>query len=287
MTEDDLRSARHSPDRTGHFYFGKSRTFLLWLDSNPLWYCFREQDVLPFCTVARGPRIVRGRMQPGAMNRDQDRTLLSVLVLATVLLLAAADTRLSLSPAEEHLAVQIGFEKEILGIVKNEASNQLHRLSGYDENGYQIMVNGVMVSVPRGQSDQVLWSLREKLKPRKYMAFLVEINDTLKSDKIGIIKGTDQYDILRIMHTNGENDDVSHDEVIEKLQGWGKRCPFEIIGAETDWVDIELRVMPRDVKAFAEEIYEFAPDTVDEGTGTIAELIKEITASQRLMLLWY
>jgi hypothetical protein len=225
-------------------------------------------------------------MQPAAMNRYQDRMLCSVLVAAAVLLLAASDAHLSLSPAEEHLAAQIGFEKEILGIVKNEASGQLHRLSGYDENGYQIMVNGVMVSIPRSQSDQVLWSLREKLKPRKYMAFLVEINDTLKNDKIGIIKGTDQYEILRLMYTNGETDDVSHEDVIEKLKEWEKRSPFEIIGAENDWVEVEFRIMPRDLKAFAEDVSEFSPDAVEEGAGSLAELVKEIGTTKRLMLWW-
>jgi|MudIll2142460700_1097286.scaffolds.fasta_scaffold28034_3 hypothetical protein len=225
-------------------------------------------------------------MQAITMKRDQDRTLFAVLVLAAVLLLAASDAHLSLSPAEEHLAAQIGFEKEILGIVKNEASNQLHRLSGYDENGYQIMVNGIMVSVPRSQSEQVLWSLRERLKPRKYMAFLVEINDTVKNDKIGIIKGTDQYEILRLMYTNGDTDDVSHEDVIDKLKGWEKRSPFEIIGAENDWVEVEFRILPRDLKAFAEDVSEFSPDAVDEGAGGLTELIKEISTTKRLMVWW-
>ena len=210
----------------------------------------------------------------------------SVLVLIAVFLLAASDSPFSLSPAEEHLPAQIGFEAEILRIVKNEAQGQLHRLSGYDENGYQIKVNGIMVSVPRNRSDQVLWSLREQLKPKKYMAFFVEINDTLKSDKIGIIKGTDQYEILRLMSTNGESDDVSHEEVIDKLKGWEKRTPFEIIGAENDWVELEFRIMPRDLKAFAEDVSEFSPDAVEEGAGGIAELIKEISTTRRLMLWW-
>jgi hypothetical protein len=118
------------------------------------------------------------------------------------------------------------------------------------------------------------------------MAFIIEINNALKIDKIGIIKGPDQYDILRIMHTNGDDDDVSHEAVIEKLKGWGKRCPFEIIGAENDWVEIEFRIMPRDLKAFADEVYDFSPDTVDEGVGSLPALIKDITATKKLMLWW-
>jgi hypothetical protein len=187
---------------------------------------------------------------------------------------------------EERIASHIGFEKEILMLVKGEARSPIHRLSGYDEDGYQIMANGLTVSVPRSRSEQVLWALRDKLKPLKYMAFIIEINNTLKIDKIGIIKGTDQYDILKVMHTNGDEDDVSHEEVIAKLKGWEKRFTFEIIGAENDWVEIEFRIMPRDLTAFADEIYVFSPDAVDEGVGSLAALIKEINTTKRLMLLW-
>ena len=88
------------------------------------------------------------------------------------------------------------------------------------------------------------------------------------------------------MHTNGDDDDVRHEEVIAKLKGWEKRLTFEIIGAENDWVEIEFRIMPRDVRAFAEEVQDFSPDTVEEGAGSIAGLVKEINTTKRLMLKW-
>jgi hypothetical protein len=230
--------------------------------------------------------IQTGRSVKTEMKRSRDRYLCMVLVLAALLLLAAAEPLNGLSVLEERIASHIGFEKEILMLVKGEARSPIHRLSGYDEDGYQIMANGLTVSVPRSRSEQVLWALRDKLKPLKYMAFIIEINNTLKIDRIAIIKGTDQYDILKVMHTNGEEDDVSHEEVIAKLKGWEKRFTFEIIGAENDWVEIEFRIMPRDLTAFADEIYVFSPDAVDEGVGSLAALIKEINTTKRLMLLW-
>jgi len=118
------------------------------------------------------------------------------------------------------------------------------------------------------------------------MAFQIEINSALKVDRIGIIKGSDQYEILRIMHTNGDEDDVSHEDVIAKLKLWEKRIRFEIVGAENDWVEIEFRTIPQDLKAFAEDVYEFSPDTVDEGTGSLAELVKDISATKRMVLWW-
>jgi hypothetical protein len=199
---------------------------------------------------------------------------------------AAADPAVALSPSEEQLAVQIGFEKDVLLLVKEATRNPLHRLSGYDEDEYQVMANGFVATVIRSQSDQVLWSLRERLKSRKYMVFLIESINALKTDKLAVIKGTDPYDILTIMHTNGDDDDVSHEDVVNKLKQWAKRCPFEIVGAGNDWVEIEFRIMPRDLKAFVEEVYEFSPDAVGEGAGNFTRLIKEIDTTKRLMLWW-
>jgi hypothetical protein len=220
------------------------------------------------------------------MKRAFTRTLSAVLIPGVMLLMAAAVPQNGLSRSELNLAAQIGFDADILLLVKEEARSPLHRLSGYDGDGYQIMANGIVISVPWNRSEQVLWSLREKLKLRNYMAFQIEINNSLKVDRIGIIKGTDQYEILRIMHTNGDDDDVSHEDVIAKLKQWEKRIRFEIVGAENDWVEIEFRTMPQDLKAFAEDVYEFSPDTVDEGTGSIAELVKDIRLTKRLVLWW-
>ena len=220
------------------------------------------------------------------MTRFAAKALSAILFPCAILLLAASSPQSVLSTAELHLASQIGFETDVLQLVKEEARGPLHRLSGYDADDYRIMSNGLVISVPWSRSDQVLWSLREKLKTRNYMAFHIEINNTLKVDKIGIIKGSDQYEILRIMYTNGDEDDVSHEDVIAKLKQWEKRIRFEIVGAENDWVEIEFRTMPQDIKAFAEDVYAFSPDAVNEGTGSVADLIKDISMTKRLVIWW-
>jgi hypothetical protein len=220
------------------------------------------------------------------MTLSLSRALSAVLFPGIMLLMAAAAPQQGLSPSDLHLASEIDFEPDVLALVKEEAKGPLHRLSGYDEEEYQIMVNGIVISVPWSRTDQVLWSLRGKLRSRNYMAFRIEINDALKVDRIGIIKGNDQYDILRIMHTNGDDDEVSHEDVVATLKQWEKRVRFQIVGAENDWVEIEFRSMPQDLHEFVNEVYELSPDTVDEGTGSFDELIKDISVTKRLVLWW-
>lgn len=191
-----------------------------------------------------------------------------------------------LSPHEELLSRQIGIDREVLKIVKEFASGNFHRMSGYDQNGYQIMVDGFTVQVPEEKSDRILAALRHRLANKKHMAFLVEINEAIKSDRIGVLKGTDQYEILRIMQTNGDDYDITNADIIERLKEWESKYPFAIIGAENDWVEIEFRSVPENLHAFIEEINDFCPDAVGQEEGGIDALMKSIASTLRLVLWW-
>jgi hypothetical protein len=197
-----------------------------------------------------------------------------------------APAKVTLSAAAEELARTIKFDRQVLIIAKGESQERIGRLIGFDEDGYQIIAPGITISVPEDKTDRVLSSLRRKLLPLRYMAFVVEMNEGLKIDKIGIIKGTDQYEILRIMHTDGDEYDISNQDVIDRLKEWELHSPFDILGADDDWVEIEFKVLPKDLNAFAEEVYDFCPDAVDEGPGSIAELAKEIQKTKKLFLWW-
>jgi hypothetical protein len=216
----------------------------------------------------------------------RDRYLFFVFLTASALILVGGAETIALSPHAEELAKSIKFDRQVLIIAKEETGASIHRLIGYDEKNYQIVVDGIAVTVPEDRTDTVLASLRKKLSPLKYMAFVVEMNAGIKTDRIGILKGTDQYDILRVMHTDGEDYDISNDDVIERLKDWEKSSPFYIIGADNDWVELEFKTLPKDLKAFAEEVYDFSPDTVDQGPGNVSGLIAEMQRTKRLFLWW-
>jgi hypothetical protein len=191
-----------------------------------------------------------------------------------------------LSPHEEEIARRIGFDKEVLTLLKEETREPIRRLTGYDEDGYQIMANGISVSAPQDKVEQLLAGLKSKLRKKGYMAFIVEMNDGIKTDKIGVLKGIDPYDILRVMQTNGDNDDVSNEDVIEKLKEWEKGSSFEIIGAENDWIEIQFKRLPKSLKSFVEDLEDFCPAAVEDGAGAEEDLVKEIQKTRRLYLSW-
>ena len=197
-----------------------------------------------------------------------------------------ASRSITLSPYAEAVAKIIKFDRKVMIIMKEESGATIQRLIGYDENDYQIIADGICVAVPDDRTDMILGVLRKKLRPLKYMPFVVEMNAGIKTDKIGVLKGTDQYEILRIMHTDGQEYDISNEDVIDRLKEWEKISSFDIIGADNDWVEIEFRTLPKDLKAFTEEVYDFCPDAVDQGQGSPAGLAKEIQQTKTLFLWW-
>ena len=42
----------------------------------------------------------------------------------------------------------------------------------------------------------------------------------------------------------------------------------------------------QEMQSFAQEMYEFCPDIVEQGTGSIEELIEEIKETKKLALWW-
>jgi hypothetical protein len=226
----------------------------------------------------------------GGSMKNLSRAFRHVPVLLLVMIgIASAGPKkpVTLTPPEEDMAKKAGFERQVLLLVKEEiGEDHIHRLTGYNEEGYQIVSTGVSISVPEDKTDLMLSLLKKKIRPLKHMAFVVETNEGIKTDKIGILKGTDQYEILRLMQTNGTGYGITNDDIIEKLKAWDKCYPFEIIGANYEWVEIEFKTLPRDLKAFADEVGEFCPDAIDGGATGTDEFAKDLKKTKKLLLWW-
>jgi len=212
--------------------------------------------------------------------------LMLLLSAGAFFALTGATNGVILSPYAEEVARIMKFDRQVLVIMKEESGGSIHRLIGFDENDFQIIANGLFVPVTEDRTDAVLDALRKKIAPLGYMAFVVEMNANIKTDKIGVLKGTDQYDILRVMHTDGSEYDISNQDVIDRLREWEKISSFAVVGADNDSVELEFTKLPRDLKAFVDEVYDFCPDAIEQGPGSVEELIKEIQKTKRLFLWW-
>lgn len=83
----------------------------------------------------------------------------------------------------------------------------------------------------------------------------------------------DRYEQLREAGTNGINYDVTNEDVIARFKRWETVCRFELSEIGHDRVTVTFETLPDDLDAFAQEIYEFCPDTIDQGLGCVNEMI--------------
>jgi hypothetical protein len=119
-----------------------------------------------------------------------------------------------------------------------------------------------------------------------YQIFLSEANFGFEDDEITLFQSTDPYDILRMRGTNAINFELYTNDIIHKLKEWNHRLDFRIAAAGFDSVGIVLEDLPQDVEAFADEVYEFCPDTIDQGAGSKKELVKVIRTTRNLWMWW-
>lgn len=145
------------------------------------------------------------------------------------------------------------------------------------------------VIVPRDQAGKVLEQLRRELG-----AGLVAFVGTTQwlgdeqpgGDEIVVGLGESQLDMLRIARCDGVNYGLETEDLVKTLADYDRRFGIDIFHAETDTVEFVLGRMPEDLPAFCRELYAFCPDSVDQGSGSVEGLEKEIRSRGQVFLWW-
>jgi hypothetical protein len=86
----------------------------------------------------------------------------------------------------------------------------------------------------------------------------------------------DPFALIREAGTNAGNYDLDTEDIINRLKQWQSLCSFTVKSAGFDRVDIEFATLPADMDAFAQDLYDFCPDLVDQGTGCVSEMIESM-----------
>jgi hypothetical protein len=196
---------------------------------------------------------------------------------------------MELTKAESDLAEAIGFEERICLAVKERMNRpigpirrlarwmlgkqtvkSLDRANGWNDRGGREPASGLSIVGKRDEVIGAISDLQPRLLQSGYRAFMSRAyfdNGAFKADQLVVLKTTDQFDILRLEQTSGANYEVLLPDVLARLKDWQQKCEFEIIGATGDSVTIRFHTLPKDLCAFAEEIYRFCPDSVEQGVG--------------------
>lgn len=157
--------------------------------------------------------------------------------------------------------------------------------SVYEPN--QKPVAGLCVYLPDARLKAVLPDLQSRL-PAGQQAFCSERNYGLRGqpDVLTVVAAQGPWEVLKIQHTDGANFDLTNEQVILRLQEWDRRVGLHLLGAGLDWAEFSIARLPEPIRPFAEEIYKFCPDIVDQGVGSVDELEKALRKDRTLYLWW-
>jgi hypothetical protein len=207
---------------------------------------------------------------------------LAPLLLAAALASCGGDP---LTPRDKLLADSLGFSHEAVAIVKKECTD-LTRFQGVDSVGMPKAGPGITAKTGNGNGLATVRKLEPLLAPLGYHVYWTAMNFGKGPDEVSIMNGGDGFSFIKLRGTSGTSYTIGTDSVIAKLKEWAPLYDLRIVGAGVDWVQADIGRPPRDVTAFAKEVYLFCPDIVDQGSTTIAALADDIRDSKTLFLWW-
>ena len=192
-----------------------------------------------------------------------------------------------LTPKETELVNKLGFSIELMNELKNETISELIQLPAIDQETADVLdgfYNGIHSTISEEKANSIVKKLKEKFRAKGYLIFVFTGEEDSKS--IGVIKGTNDLDILRYRRTDGINHDYENDDIVAKISEWNDKYGLTIIGCGRDWLELEFKKLPTDLDAFSEEVYEFCPDSVDQGVEEVENLKLLIKEMNGIWLWW-
>ena len=211
-----------------------------------------------------------------------------IILTIGILSLLGCGHKSILTPPETELVTKLNFDEGLMSGLKEMTQSELRQLPAiYPETG-EVMkdkfYDGILSTTSEENAIEYVMKLKSKFRTKGYLIFVFE--DGENKHHVAVIKGNDDIEILKYSGTQAGNYSLENRDIIKKISDWKSNYGLIVIGCSRDWLHIQFDKLPTDMDAFANEVYEFCPDAVDQGVGSIDELKKAITEMQGLWLWW-
>ena len=146
---------------------------------------------------------------------------------------------------------------------------------------------GVSFDVPRAKVEAILRLAHTNYLARGFYLFRYDHNFGIggRPDKVGLLPTRNKFEVMAAMDTNGDNYDIGTAGVIAWMQELEREQPFVLTGIGFDYMEgffVEPVTNPDEL---AKRMYQFCPDIVDQGVGTVSKLANEVR-NGRLYFWW-
>lgn len=170
-------------------------------------------------------------------------------------------------------------------LLKTLTKNAIEKLSFYSAHTQPFKHTGIKSITTKKNARKILKEQLDKfISEGKYIFISEFLNNKYYIALVG--STSDPYEIIAEVGTNGANYDIDTIDIITKYKKWDKEFGIRPVGIGTDFCECEIINKNIGYKELAEEIYEFCPDVVDQGTGSIELLEDEIKQTGRIFLWW-
>ncbi|MCW3466740.1 DUF4253 domain-containing protein [Chitinophaga nivalis] len=216
-------------------------------------------------------------------------SLLPLFCLMTACFNHQGDTARKPGKKDYALADSLHFDHTVIASLRaiTAAPFQRMTLTGHRSNAGSPPPAALEFAYDEGDNPlEMVDQLLEDFNRKGYHIFRSAESFGPEPDKIAVLKSADQFDILRYKGTNGNNFGISTDSLIKRLREWDTQYHFQIIGADHDWVELKFGTVPPDFTDLAQQVYDFCPDIVDQGTETVQALSEEMQRTHTLYLWW-
>ena len=180
------------------------------------------------------------------------------------------------------------LSKDLLEELKKLTKSDFKQLPAIDPfNGEELkgkFYNGLFTATSKVNAIKIVANLKNKFEINGYLIYYSETENF--KPFIAVIKGKEELNILHYRRTDGINHKLANKDIVKKITDWKSKYGLSIIGCSRDWVHVEFEKLPTDLDTFAKEVYEFCPDSVDQGAGTIDKLKEAIVEMNGIYLWW-
>ncbi|MFA8342216.1 MAG: DUF4253 domain-containing protein [Rhodothermaceae bacterium] len=202
-----------------------------------------------------------------------------------------------LSNDDKKLISELGFDTELIQKIRSLTDSTFVKKIGNNEywnfknslNYVDFLKKGLVgfqISESREKALMIVKQLREEFRANGYFIYVSDFNFGYSPDIITVLKTNDKFDLLRFECTNGVNYDIYIEDVIDKISGWDKKYGLDIVGVGFDFVRADYEKLPNNINQYVKDLYDFCPDIVNQGVGTVDALKREIERTKELYLWW-
>lgn len=140
------------------------------------------------------------------------------------------------------------------------------------------VAGGVSFDVPHDKAENILLQAHTDFLDKGFYLFRYEQSFGIGGDpdKVGLLPTGDKYAVMAAMDTNGDNYGIGAAGVIAWMKELEAEQPYVLTGIGFDYMEGRFTTPLKDPSGLAERMYQFCPDIVDQGVGSVGKLAEEL-----------